>query len=713
MTRATVPQLPDEELRLRQRAPGPIQLPVAIQPHGAVVAVDGATLEILQVSENTADILGIGASSLLKTNAAHLVDAQTEAFLRSAFAADATSPTKSFAAEVNGRTVDIVTHLVEDVGVIEFEPAIPLADGRTYISAIHEASQRLARASDAGELRLMAAHELRQLTQFDQVMAYHFHPDGHGEVLADDHVAGMTSYLGLHFPASDVPAQARRLHQLKGSGLIATSDYRPAVLLPMNNPRTGSPLDLSRAELRSVSPHHLQLMRNMGQSASFTLPLFVDDQMLGLITCAHRTPRRIPFDLRRMCEVLVQQVVLQLHAMMRAEKVALQFHGRDVRALLVEQMKLDHDIVGGLTGETATIQDLIPADGAAVFLDHRCSRVGDSPSSTQTMALITALLREDGSVSPLLSDSLARDRPALAELVPAFAGVFVLPFGRAGDCLVWFRRELAQSVDWLGAHSLEDRSTPLSPPTSFDRWREEVTNRSAPWDDVGVAEASELARDIDQILLHRIDAQLAHMATHDSLTGLPNRHLLIDRITTALARAARNGGQVVILFCDLDDFKRVNDTGGHAAGDAVLIEAAGRLQLALRAYDSVARVGGDEFVAVLEPVAAHDPTPARLDVSSSDCADVAAETEIEPADPRQAAIRIAERIKTELSRPISYHGQEYVISVSVGITFAEPGSPAEDLVRDADTAMYRAKQTGKSCVVIFDEIADLVLGSDD
>jgi diguanylate cyclase (GGDEF)-like protein len=193
------------------------------------------------------------------------------------------------------------------------------------------------------------------------------------------------------------------------------------------------------------------------------------------------------------------------------------------------------------------------------------------------------------------------------------------------------------------------------------------------------------------------------MATHDSLTGLPNRHLLIDRITNALARADRNGGQVVVMFCDLDDFKRVNDTAGHAAGDAVLIEAARRLQSALRAGDSVARVGGDEFVVVLESNAVRDTTAVTSDVSPADTADVAGETETEQAGLQQATIRIAERIKTELSRPFSHQGIEHFISVSIGITFAEPGDRAEDLVHDADTAMYRAKQTGKSRAAIFDD----------
>ena len=670
----------DEDSRLAECAQEPIHLPGAIQPHGALLVVDPESLEIIQASENTADVLGVIAPQLLGTGIGALVGANLQATLRAALATATGPGCNPLAARVNGGDFDVIVHRADDVGMVEFEPALADSSGRDYLPLLHAAIQRLPSTTDSAELRTVAAREIRRLTGFDQVMVYHFHPDDHGEVVADDHAAGMTPYLGLHFPASDIPAQARRLYLLRGSGLIACTDYRPAALIPVNNPRTGAPLDLSRAELRSVSPFHLQFMRNMGQGASFTLSLVLDGRLLGLITCAHRRPRRIPFLLRRACEILAQQVALQLGANTRTQVLTRRLEAHDVRSLLADQMNADLDVAAGLTDRTVTLLDLIHADGATVCLHHRLSSIGHTPSYSQTMALLAALTPAHNDLPPLLTEALAIDRPELAELLPAVAGVLVLPFGNAGDCLIWFRREILQTVDWLGAQSADNRATALSPRTSFDSWRQTVTDRSAPWDDMQVAEGAELARDIDQVLLRLAEAQMAHMALHDALTGLPNRRLLVERITSALDRADRHGGEVAILFCDLDDFKRVNDTAGHAAGDAVLVEAAARLSSVLRAGDSVARVGGDEFVIVLEPVGDGGLV-----------------------QPHEPATKIAERVKTELSRPIRHQDREHVISVSVGITFAAAGDLAEDALRDADVAMYRAKQSGKNRVATFDD----------
>ncbi len=203
--------------------------------------------------------------------------------------------------------------------------------------------------------------------------------------------------------------------------------------------------------------------------------------------------------------------------------------------------------------------------------------------------------------------------------------------------------------------------------------------------DGSVVEIMGVLRDITDVV--QAEEQLSHDALHDSLTGLPNRALLVDRLEAALSRSTREGAEIGVLFCDLDGFKLVNDTAGHAAGDAVLIETAQRLQRVVRAGDTIARVGGDEFVLILEPWSRHDG-------DSQDGAEAPG-----PTDVRALTVRVAKRIVNALRAPYEVAGAIHEISVSIGITY--PTTTASDrsahsVMQTADAAMYDAKRKGKN-----------------
>ena len=192
--------------------------------------------------------------------------------------------------------------------------------------------------------------------------------------------------------------------------------------------------------------------------------------------------------------------------------------------------------------------------------------------------------------------------------------------------------------------------------TPFQRDREDV-----------VIQILGVARDITDIV--EVEERLSDAALHDPLTGLPNRTLLSDRLNGALARCARGGHEVAVLFCDLDGFKAVNDTGGHAAGDRVLAECATRLLATLRSADTVARVGGDEFVILIEP--------------GGD------------------ALEVVRRIQRQISLPICVGDATYTVTSSIGVAFANADKAPDDVLREADLAMYLAKSRGKDCYEVF------------
>jgi diguanylate cyclase (GGDEF)-like protein len=222
-----------------------------------------------------------------------------------------------------------------------------------------------------------------------------------------------------------------------------------------------------------------------------------------------------------------------------------------------------------------------------------------------------------------------------------------------------------------------------------------------------IVEILSVLRDVTDLV--EVEDRLRYAALHDDLTGLPNRALLVERLDAALTRSGTDQCDVAVLFCDLDGFKNVNDTGGHAAGDAVLLEITRRLTNVLRDNDTVARVGGDEFVIVVEPWSRTNLVPEQ--------------GVKRPAAERQRAlaVHVAERVSEALRRPVTVNGVDHLVTVSIGITYATQLLPeardsitADDLLQAADAAMYRAKDRGKNRYELFDygvirrSVADVV-----
>jgi chemotaxis family two-component system sensor kinase Cph1 len=649
-----------EQARLDECSQEPIRTPGAVQPHGALIAVDADSYEIRFASENCDTILGTSAEQLLGSNIADFVGAKAAAQFRDVIAARGTA-TNPMALVVNGQRFDTVVHRTQQFVVVEFEPSV-VAVGYQSAPAIYAAIRRLAKETTVPGLWSAAARELCALTQFDRVMVYHFHPDGHGEIVAEEAADGMEPYLGLHYPASDIPTQARALYVTKLSRHIVSTVHDGAALISNADSLAVTGLDLSHAELRCVSPVHLQFMRNMGQASTLSLSLVHNEQLIGMITCAHRTSHRIPYILRQGLEILASQVALQLDSMRQIERLTHQMHLRSLRTTLVAQLAGAGDIAGALFNGDLTVLDLIPAAGATMRLGGTVTSIGRIAPEHGVLALVDAIGAKQGTLS-FITNALAIDHPDLAGLVPTVAGVLMVPLGGEGDFLAWFRSEITETTNWLGDQRSTNRATPLSPRSSFSSWSQSVTGLAAPWQ-IMELEAVELARDLDGVMLRRAESKLASVALQDELTGLPNRRYLMDRLEHVLTTHAR-GDNLALLFIDLDGFKTVNDTLGHDAGDALLVHAAQQILSTTRVQDTVCRIGGDEFVVVCEG-----------------------------ATTEEAEV-IASRIIDAIRLPAFAGGHNISTTASVGVAAAAFPFTALDILHEADAAMYRAKARGR------------------
>jgi chemotaxis family two-component system sensor kinase Cph1 len=641
-----------EQERLDICAREPIHTPGAVQPHGALLVLDASGLRITHASENSERLLGVPASALLGMPLSDVTGVATLATFTDVL--DDHSPAANpVAVTVAGRLFDVIVHRADARILIEFEPASTDTEAAPP-AAVYRAMHRLAQATTREQLWADAAVELRRLTGFDQVMIYHFHPDTHGEIVAEERAEEMEPYLGLHFPASDIPAQARRLYLTKLSRSIVDSSLAGSALWTEEDV---AEFDLSCAELRSVSPHHLEFMHNMGQAATLSLSIVHDGALIGMVTCAHRTPRSVPFELRQALEMLGNQVALQLSSMLEIGRLKLHEERRAVRSRLVAQVTDDNSLTDALLYGELSVLDLVPAGGAAICLNGVVRTVGVTPDSSAIAELVAL-----GSL-PLVTETLEADHPQLAAIVPGVAGLIVVPLGGRGDYIAWFRPEIAHSVNWLGDLSPANRATTLSPRTSFSSWNRSVSGSSAAWNGLDV-DAAELCRDLDGALLRRAESKLAALAVYDPLTGLPNRRLLLERLEHALSRLSR-GTPSALLYIDLDGFKTLNDSYGHEAGDQLLVHVAGQLTAATRADDTVARLGGDEFVVLCED-------------SSIEAAEV-----------------VAARIAQALRVPVMVADRTIAVTASIGVAAARASHGAMELLSDADAAMYRAKNLGR------------------
>ncbi|WP_244930231.1 SpoIIE family protein phosphatase [Nocardioides sp. W7] len=484
----------------------PIHLPGAIQPHGVLLAVDAERWQVVMASDNVATMLGVDLTTVLGSSLASLLGTEAEDAIRASVEGERAEVLNLHLDALATRGarlpayVDAAVHRSGDRVVVELEGADRQAAALLSYRAARGAMQRLARTGSVVELSEGLVAEIAELTGFDRVMVYRFDEDWNGEVIAERRRSDLNAFVGLHYPATDIPAQARRLYTANWIRLIADISYTPVPIVPVLDPGTGSPLDLSHSTLRSVSPIHLEYLSNMGVTASMSVSLVVDGQLWGLIACHHYSgAHALSLDVRAASEFL-GQVASQLVA--ERERADARDDVRRAEELLAEVQAATSSSPAPLKAlmETAELAELMGAGGVALCFDGRVTTLGTVPDEA-SVRRIAELLRRPESL-PGGSAHLAALDPELAAVAETAAGALVI--GSAPDrWLCWVRPELPEVVDWGGDPTNKqlalaaDPQVRLSPRKSFEKWQQVVRGHSAGWRpwhlDNAVALASHLA----------------------------------------------------------------------------------------------------------------------------------------------------------------------------------------------------------------------------
>lgn len=583
-----------------------------------------------------------------------------------------------------------------------------------FQTALHRMTNRIRHSLELQEILDTAVVEIRDFLGTDRIKIYRFHTDGSGEVVAEAiRDQRLPSLVGLNFPAGDIPPHARELFIKARARVAVDVTSQQKALSQLDDVATGTHFDIEQIRYSRVDPCHVDYLTAMGVRSSLVLPILDKQKLWGLLVSHHSEGHDYSQSELQVMQLLVDQLsiaIAQANLLIQTrQQVAREATINRINQHLHSPYDLPRIYQAVLDEATAALEGCgsrlyvspSPTGQAAQLYicgeQPRCPRIEESAFWQRAMG--TPITQTGG----LLSSSFKRLSPDVAsgpeifdpsqtvvhiysiddlyqvselrELASAFTetkirSILLVPLTyqrQCIGCLTIFRAEIETERLWAGQVDQDCRQD--LPRLSFAAWRETKKGVAQEWQSHEIQLAQTMGLHLYMsIMQRRIEEMVRHQASHDQLTGLPNRLLFNERLALSLANAIQNGQLVAVMFIDLDRFKVVNDSLGHDTGDLLLKQFTRRLTHALKQSDTIARWGGDEFTVILP------------DIKSG-----------------HHATQIARRIVKSLKAPFSCNGHELHITTSIGIAIAPyDGSDPATLLKHADTAMYRAKQAGKN-----------------
>jgi light-regulated signal transduction histidine kinase (bacteriophytochrome) len=490
----------------------PIHIPGSIQPHGMLLAVRLSDRTLAYASANIAEIFNLDPTEALGRPFAEVLPVLSRDFEAAVLDPPPTGTTRylrtiEISTAQGGRAYEAAISRSGECAVLELEetPSEAVASLDALYPTLRRFVEQLQGASSIDALCGLAAQDIRRMTGFDRVLIYRFDELWNGTVIAEDRNEVLPSYLDLRFPASDIPAQARELYRRNRLRIISDANYTP-VLIQSRNPE---PLDLSDSVLRSVSPVHLEYMRNMGTLASMSISILRDGRLWGLISCHSKDPKRVSLQVRNACDFLTQIFSLQLEARENTTLAENRVRLGTVQTRLLAHMAAEDHFIAGLVNHPEDLMLLAGAQGAAVLTQDHCWCLGQTPGEEEVRALF-AWLSQHNQEDVFATDSLSEAYPAARAYADRASGLLAISISKAHSSYVlWFRPEVVQTVKWGGNPQKpvqeEAGTARLHPRRSFEIWKETVRERSLPWDQSEIEAVKELRHAIVGIVLRRAE----------------------------------------------------------------------------------------------------------------------------------------------------------------------------------------------------------------
>jgi diguanylate cyclase (GGDEF)-like protein len=532
----------------------------------------------------------------------------------------------------------------------------------------------LAELGDINALCARAVQAVRHLSGFERVLAYRFEPDCDGVVIAEDlEPETLPSVLGLRYPATDIPRQARALYTEVPLRYAPNRDHPEVPLLALD--ADPMDIDIGAAQLRAHSSIHVAYLERFGVNASMSLSIVCDGRLWGLVICHHRRPHPVTFALRRRLVELATLLAARIELLEERARLRAREKGTAAVNGIIGRVDVRKPFPKGFIGSEALLRGLLGADSMQIF--HRDVALAEDSGlglcEREQRELLRFLRGRGGGIWS--TDCLSGELETAAAYADRLAGVIAVFIGPAEEYVMLFgRRRCPYVVRWgsdpAGLPGAAAMGTTW-PQRDFRVWTEERTHHARPWTriELGTAEA---LRNLTQEVIVASATHFEVLALRDGLTGLPNRERFRQLLAAAIDQAAATDSVFGIGLLDIDHFKTINDTLGHDKGDVLLAAAAKRIVATLPDGAVVARLGGDEFAVLL------------------------------PAGHEDALDAMPKRVVEIFRKPTIVGEDRFAVTVSMGITLGHGGSVGSELLKQADMALYQAKGAGRNCVRAFD-----------
>jgi light-regulated signal transduction histidine kinase (bacteriophytochrome) len=481
-----------------------IHLAGSIQPHGALLLMTEPDLVVVQASNNAAEFLGLSEPVI----GHRLEDLGGDLHRRILIHLDSPLDTLPVAVRCRvgkgAQALDGLLHRPPGGGlVVELERAGPPV---TLSRTIESALQRIIECTTLRALCDETAIIFKDLSGYDRVMVYRFDDDGHGEVLSEQREPELEPFLGQRYPASDIPQIARKLYVRNRIRVLADVGYTPVPLTPKLSPISGEDLDMSMCFLRSMSPLHIQYLKNMGVGATLVISLVVGGRLWGLISCHHYSRRVLQFEIKAVCELLAEAVATRISALESFVQAQVELSVRRLEQRMIEAISRDGDWRGALFDGSQALLQPVGAGGAALLFDGQVFTVGEVPGTLQLREIGNWLDRRERAEPVFATAALGVEDPDFAHLTPVASGLIAAAISPTpGEYLMWFRPERVRTITWAGNPFkpivVGDNPLDLSPRRSFSQWHQLMEGNAEPWNAADLTAARLIGRTVADVVL--------------------------------------------------------------------------------------------------------------------------------------------------------------------------------------------------------------------